>query len=77
MAFLRRKRKERYTAPPPPPAELEEKVREVETTAEHQLNEARERDPEVERRHERTRRISRENALGQKFWQAVGEHRGS
>lgn len=75
MVFSRRKT--RHRLPPPPSPELVEKVREVETTAELQLETAESREEEIDRRTDRVRAIRRENALGPRFWQAVGEHRGT
>jgi hypothetical protein len=77
VGFLSRKREETYTPPPPPSEELVEAVREVEETAEHQLDRAKQRDEEVNRHHARSGKIKKENKLGQRFWQAVGETRGT
>lgn len=77
MGFFTGKGKRRYVPPPPPPPELIETVREVEVTAEVQLDRAQARDEDVNGRHERSKRIQRENALGPRFWQALGEHRGT
>lgn len=72
--FNRKRREEREThVPPPPPPELEERIREVEITAELQRSEAQAREPDIEKRSQRSTRIKRDNALGPRFWQAVGE----
>lgn len=76
MAFFKRRR-ESYRPPPPPPPELVESVREVEITAEVQLDEAHARDSEVEEHVKRTREIRRKNALGMRFWEAAGERRST
>jgi hypothetical protein len=76
VAFSRR-RKETYRPPPPPPPELVEAIRESEITAETQLDDAHARDNEVEEQTRRTREIRRKNALGMRFWEAVGERRST
>lgn len=77
MGFFNRKKKGRdgYRPPPPPSLELVEAVREVEITAETQLEVARTREPQIEKQAEHSERIRRDNALGPRFWQAVGERR--
>jgi hypothetical protein len=73
VASLRRNRRA-YRPPPPPPAALVEEIREVEETAEIQLETARAREPEIEDRSRKLDRIKRDNALGPRFWRAVGGH---
>ena len=72
MVSFRRRKRRAYRPPPPPPAELAEVVREVEITAETQLQQAQAREPEIERRTRKIERIKRDNALGPRFWRAVG-----
>ncbi len=71
MGFFSHKRRQ-YRPPPPPPEDLVETVREVEITAERQLQQAEEREPEIDRRHRKLEAIRRDNALGPRFWRAVG-----
>lgn len=79
MAFFwnRKKKKKGYRLPPPPPAELVEAIRETEITASRQLSEAEARELDIDARHDRLAKIDRENALGPRFWRAVGENRGT
>jgi hypothetical protein len=72
VGFLRRKR-ETYRPPDPPSPEIEAAVDDASITAERQLTTAMQREPEVKRRHDRLTKIQRENSLGPRFWQAVGE----
>jgi len=76
--FFKRKRKEyEHHLPPPPPPELVEKVQAVSDTAEIQLETAAARESDIEDRSAKSGKIKRDNALGPRFWQAVGEHRGT
>lgn len=61
-----------YRPPPPPPAEVVEAVSEAEVTAELQLNHAKSREPEIAARSRKIDKMRRDNALGPRFWRAVG-----
>jgi hypothetical protein len=73
VGFFRRKKKH-YSAPPPSD-ELKSEVADAASTAEIQLTEARALEKEVDDRHAKVEKIKRDNALGPRFWAAVGERR--
>lgn len=72
MGIFRRNRKEREPRTPiPPPPPLESTV----DDAQAEFDEVSSRDEEIESGRARLLQIRRENALGPRFWAAMGERR--
>ena len=69
MGIFRRKRPERVRYSPPEPEPLDPRLHE---TAELELHRVEDRDEEIEQNRAALLKIRRENALGPRFWAAVG-----
>lgn len=73
MDIFRRKKREpaRKYVPPPPPPPLESNVEQARAEFETAVG----RDDEIEENRAKLLEIRRDNALGPRFWAAVGERR--
>lgn len=70
MGIFRRKRQERDTYVPPEPEPIDDSMV---TDATVEFEAVSERDDEIEEARARLLRIKRDNALGPRFWAAMGE----
>ena len=71
----KRRNRKTYRVPDPPDDSLRETVRDHEETAEKQLSHAQAREDVIDAKRAKLLQIRRDNALGPRFWEAVGEHR--
>ena len=72
MGFFRRERKEHEYALPPEPPEIPDSLVD---DARAELEATKARDPEIDEERAKLLKIQRDNALGPRFWAAVGGRR--
>jgi hypothetical protein len=72
VGIFRRKRKDHERYSPPPPEPIDPSLVESATA---ELAAVSERDSEIEERRAKLLKIQKDNALGPRFWAAVGERR--